>query len=407
MKAEPMISIRASLTLAACLLGATASAQSFSYTDFSSIAGLALNEDAIQAGTTLRLTSAVISERGSAWYDQTVAVGGGFDTTFDFQMTQPSGGGADGMAFVIQFDPRGPLAIGNHASAMGYAAFNAPPTGIAIENSIAIEIDTFFGSNFLDLSGNEISIHTNGQGENDQHENASIGSVSPSINMSDGQVHTMRILYVPGQIDVFLDDLVNPVLTAPYDFGTGGTWMNSGTPVGGLALDTGGTAWVGFTASNGGSWETHDVLSWDWMSGAALFTPFCTSATNSTGGAAMISASGSSSIAANDLQLVASPVPTGEPGIFYYGPDEVGGIPFGEGFRCVGGPAGTVKRLFPFAIGDGSNTMTLAVNNTAAAHAPQLGVAGSTWKFQAWFRDPQGGPSGFNLSNGLSVDFVP
>ena len=34
-------------------------------------------------------------------------------------------------------------------------------------------------------------------------------------------------------------------------------------------------------------------------------------------------------------------------------------------------------------------------------------TAGSTWNFQFWYRDPQGGPNGFNLSDGMRVTFCP
>ena len=30
-----------------------------------------------------------------------------------------------------------------------------------------------------------------------------------------------------------------------------------------------------------------------------------------------------------------------------------------------------------------------------------------TWHFQFWFRDPTGGPAGFNFSDGLAVTFCP
>ena len=33
--------------------------------------------------------------------------------------------------------------------------------------------------------------------------------------------------------------------------------------------------------------------------------------------------------------------------------------------------------------------------------------AGETWNFQFWFRDVQGFPFRFNLSNGLRVPFTP
>ena len=46
--------------------------------------------------------------------------------------------------------------------------------------------------------------------------------------------------------------------------------------------------------------------------------------------------------------------------------------------------------------------------NTAggAAGGGQI-QAGATWNFQAWYRDPAGGPSGFNLSDGLGITFCP
>jgi len=31
----------------------------------------------------------------------------------------------------------------------------------------------------------------------------------------------------------------------------------------------------------------------------------------------------------------------------------------------------------------------------------------STWNFQFWYRDPLGGPAGFNFSDGLEVMFCP
>ncbi len=101
----------------AAVLAPAAGAQSFNYPDFSSIAGLHLNPASTQFGAVLRVNSATISERSPVWYDQVVSVAGGFDTTFEFQVTDPAAGGGDGMVFLIQNDPRGTMALGNHASA--------------------------------------------------------------------------------------------------------------------------------------------------------------------------------------------------------------------------------------------------------------------------------------------------
>lgn len=128
---------------------------------------------------------------------------------------------------------------------------------------------------------------------------------------------------------------------------------------------------------------------------------YCQSAPNSVGPGVMIGSTGSTSWTANDLTLRATGAPAGQNGIFYFGPDQVQ-APFGEGFRCVGGlvyrlgitnagPTGTFERVLDY-------------QNLPAGASIE---SGDTWNFQCWYRDPQGGPSGFNLSNGLSVKFCP
>lgn len=134
------------------------------------------------------------------------------------------------------------------------------------------------------------------------------------------------------------------------------------------------------------------------------WTNYCVALANSTGLGAFISASGTASVAANDLVLRAGPIAAGEPGIFYYGPAQ-SMLAFGDGLRCVSGSSGTVVRIFPFVQADAQGMLELAFDNTGPAHAQV--VAGATLNFQGWFRDPAAGASGFNLSDGLSVPFVP
>jgi len=138
---------------------------------------------------------------------------------------------------------------------------------------------------------------------------------------------------------------------------------------------------------------------------AAVGTPFCSSSPNSYGGGALMDAWGSSSHGANDLVLRAGPFVPGEPGLFYYGPSTLAALPFGNGFRCVGGAAGTVTRVFPFLQADIHGYMTGPVDNTNPIHA-QL-APGATLHFQAWYRDPADGGLGFNLSDGLTVLIAP
>ena len=130
-----------------------------------------------------------------------------------------------------------------------------------------------------------------------------------------------------------------------------------------------------------------------------LATNFCVSTPNSSGGAAQISAGGSSSIGANDLMLFASPVPASVPGIFFYGTDVVQ-VPFGDGFRCVGTLG--LRRLAPAVMSTSSGVMGLAVDNQQSPQSP-LFFPGGTYAFQAWFRDTAAGGAGFNLSDGTGV----
>jgi hypothetical protein len=133
-------------------------------------------------------------------------------------------------------------------------------------------------------------------------------------------------------------------------------------------------------------------------------TSFCVSALNSSGSESLITSIGSNSVAANDLGFIAGPGPANEPGIFYYGPLQIQ-VPFGDGNRCVGGSAGTIVRMFPFAVADGSGVMSASIDNTNPTHAQVM--PGATLNFQAWFRDPAAAMTGFNLSNGLEVTFTP
>ncbi len=124
---------------------------------------------------------------------------------------------------------------------------------------------------------------------------------------------------------------------------------------------------------------------------------YCASSSNSTGLPAVIRFEGSTSVAADDLVLVASPVPN-QPGIFYFGPNQLE-LPFGNGYRCVGGALVRLPVTFP-----SSGELRHALD--VAAHSGLL-VAGSVWNFQAWFRDPQAGGALFNLSDGMRLEMCP
>ncbi len=132
---------------------------------------------------------------------------------------------------------------------------------------------------------------------------------------------------------------------------------------------------------------------------------YCHSDPSSSGKAARMDAQGSASIAANDLCLVARFLPVDQFGLFYYGPSELD-LPFGNGTRCVGGGSIGVFR-FPVQATGPDGLLVQLVDYTNPPRPEGRIDAGSTWRFQAWFRDPTGGGALFDLSDGYAITFQP
>ena len=136
-------------------------------------------------------------------------------------------------------------------------------------------------------------------------------------------------------------------------------------------------------------------------SGGPIGTSYCTSVAGASGVPATISASGSTSVAANEVELHAAGLPPSQSGIFLYGPNAIQ-TPFAGGFLCVGGG---VKRLLPPLNSGASGTIHRVLDLTAppANAGPFAILPGSTWRFQAWFRDPA---TVSNLTDGLALTFI-
>ena len=413
-----------------------AAAQSFSYPDFTNWTGISPVGMTIQNGAILQLQDNVApafggDNRGAAWYDTAVNVVGGFDTTFVYHMhTVSTTGGSDGMAFVIQNDQiagsvpivngypdgTGNTAIGRHASAAGFGAFLNPVTGDSVDNSIAIHFDTYMnGSPWGDLDSNHISVHTGGNADNSQDEAYSLGRVSPTTNLNDGLQHTVRVLYVPGTLEIYFDG--NLELTVPYDFNTGGVWVDSGTPVGGLDLIGGSSAYVGFTSGAGPAREYRAINSWAFASGPCSPVVYCTytDATTATacgfaqcpssgGCSAMITTSSPSACpvsGANDYDVVVNGAENDKPGIVFYGYGQAAIAPFSSGTLCIKPP---LKRSWPAATGSAGSactgSLTLRINNPAGVDHP----TGTVVQFQGWMRDPMSAPA-TDLSDAVEVTY--
>jgi hypothetical protein len=218
---------------------------SFVYSDFadssefSLLGAAAVTEDHI-----LRVAPST-DGTGAAWHSEQQFVSLGFETTFQFRM------GArfesrNGMAFVIQNVSA--TAIGGSIGGLGYSG---------LPNSLAIEFDTDSNWTLEDPSDSHISVHTRGVDPNSKKEFYSLGSISTSgYTLNDGNVHTAKLIYSPGQLSVFVDDMNAPQLSVPLDLAST------------IELNRG-QAWVGFTAASlSTKGQNHDVLSWNYESPA-------------------------------------------------------------------------------------------------------------------------------------------
>ena len=108
---------------------------------------------------------------------------------------------------------------------------------------------------------------------------------------------------------------------------------------------------------------------------------------------------GTGNISTNNFELIATGVPPNSSGLFYYGTNAIQ-QPFGNGWRCVGGSTFRLGIIQADFLGDAHQPLDF--NNM-----PGPVSAGQVRRFQYWYRNPAGGGSGFNLSDGLAVTFCP
>ena len=155
-------------------------------------------------------------------------------------------------------------------------------------------------------------------------------------------------------------------------------------------------------STNYGGWNVDDVkVVWveDLPDPCPAPSNYCVGAVNSTGSGAVMGYQGSGNLSLNDLTVLCTGAPAFTSGVIFFGPNAIQ-VPFGNGFRCVGGAVSRFPVQQTNEFGDMSRLMNLNA-------MPQLVTSGSTWRFQFWYRDNAGGGAGYNLSDGLAVTFCP
>ncbi len=139
------------------------------------------------------------------------------------------------------------------------------------------------------------------------------------------------------------------------------------------------------------------------VDGGCDATNYCVSSPNSAGPGAVIGSRGSMSIGASEFELTVSGAIPQRYGLFFYGP-QPDLLPFGDGLLCINNPH---FRLKPPTKVDAEGNASWDVDFENPPESDGTIHPGSTWYFQFWYRDPQAAASGFNLSDGLSVEFCP
>ena len=147
---------------------------------------------------------------------------------------------------------------------------------------------------------------------------------------------------------------------------------------------------------------------------------FCTSAgcsntdpsagcANITGSGCRLDACGTTSL--SEDQLVLTGVNTGPDafGIFFMGRTQTPLQFFGNGRRCVDDPIAILR--YPVRSGGPDGVIQEGPGIVAQGQGgfPSHGqiMAGDTWNFQLWYRDPGACGTGYNVSNALAVTFAP
>ena len=180
------------------------------------------------SSTALTLTTGINSQANAAFTSAAQTINpAGFVANFTYNTT----GGADGVAFVIQNDPRGNAAVGGAGGGLGYGSNN---NGIAISNSLALEINIYNGY------GIGTSVQTNGN----------IPATYPpatGITLADGTNKVVTVVYSAAT------QTVTETITG------NGTYTNTFFGINLASLLGGNSGYVGFTGATGGVSSTQTI----------------------------------------------------------------------------------------------------------------------------------------------------
>lgn len=156
-------------------------------------------------------------------------------------------------------------------------------------------------------------------------------------------------------------------------------------------------SWISAGGDEGspGSWNPADC--------PTIGVDYCSSNPNSTGLAAVLTATGSAALVADDLTLNVGDLPVGRVGYFLLSDAQANVPGFGgsQGVLCLGAPILRFSKDVLTADAAGQVSFALDFGNLPGGTTIQIG---ETWNFQLWYRDVNPSPTS-NTSNGLAITF--
>ena len=209
-----------------------------------------LNGGAELTNGTFTLTDGGAGQSRSAWYLFKQDINA-FQASFEY--LDVGGGGADGLAFVLQNDSDGVAALGGAGGGLGY---------LGISPSFALLINIFNGA--PGGPGIQISTGGNGLGTNTY-------LATPTANPASGNPITFDLTYLNGVLNVTMTNLTsNTTFTTNFVIDIPGAVL-------------GNQAWIGLTAATGGATATQRVSNFSFTSLSATSTVMVTDAADPSG----------------------------------------------------------------------------------------------------------------------------
>jgi len=311
-------------------------------------------------------------------------------------------------------------------------------TGLPSENYIALDVDVcdVDGDGDFDVfisndngSRNlyyENTIRNNGSGPQDTYapyipnvEQAPDRGAGAEPTVVRAHVYDNIAYYITWYNETWLEVKVNGGPATIFPMITSGGQVFRGEIDGNLV---GNITYQVFSEDEYGNQGSSAILSYVASGGVALGTPMCPGdgsdgtncqcgnnsgpgagegCLNSQGHGAILLASGSASVGADDLVLSVSQARPTQPTLFVQGTNAIS-IPFKDGKLCTGSPTLRMGVEFLDAAGAASTSFSIVTEGNI--------VPGLTRYYQAWYRDPGAGSTcgqGSNFSGGLELTWLP